>query len=158
MIDQLRPRILIIDDEPAIGELLRRFFEATGEYFVEVQTDPFVAVRRAHEFKPDVLILDVNMPGVNGLEVARSIRGEPWLRHRPIIFYTGVPDTKLACFKAGSDGPTVFVPKGTALLDLRQSVEGLIASRLELFRAFQATSAARPFRPLSTVARISAQK
>lgn len=122
---------------------------------MDSQTDPFIAVQRAHEFRPDVLILDVNMPGVNGLEVAKLIRGERWLRHRPIIFYTGVPDVKLACYKAGGGGPTVFVPKGTPLRDLQHSVEGLIAPRLELFRALQTTADSRPPKPLSTVARIS---
>lgn len=158
MIDQLRPRILIIDDEPTIGELLRRFFEGTGDYLVECQTDPRVAMTQAHTFKPDVLILDVHMPDVNGLEVAREIRSKPWLRHRPIIFYTGMPESKLDCYKAGKDGPTVFVTKGSSLGELQRSVEKLIASRLHLFRAFRATPALRLPKPLSTVARISERK
>lgn len=158
VIDQLRPRILIIDDEPAIGELLRRFFEGTGDYLVDCQTDARVAMTQAHAFKPDVLILDVNMPEVNGLEVAREIRSKPWLRHRPIVFYTGMPETKLECYRAGKDGPTVFVTKGTALQELQKSVEKLIAPRLKLFRAFRAAPVPRPYRPLSTVARISERK
>ena len=155
VLNQLRPRILVIDDEPDIGGLLRRFFETTGDYFVETETDPFAAVRRAQVFRPDVLILDVNMPGVNGLEVAKTIRGEPWLRHRPIIFYTGVLDAKIDCYKAGGDGPTVFVPKGTPLPALHQSVERLIAARLELFRAFQKTPGYRELKPLQTCVRIA---
>jgi CheY-like chemotaxis protein len=158
VIDQLRPRILIIDDEPAIGELLRRFFESTGDYLVDCQTDPRVAMTQAHDFKPDVLILDVNMPEVNGLEVAKALRSKPWLRHRPIIFYTGMPETKLDCYRAGKDGPTIFVTKGTALQELQRSVEKLIASRLHLFRAFRSAPVPRPYRPLSTVARISERK
>jgi CheY-like chemotaxis protein len=48
---------------------------------VEVDTEPYSALARSKMFKPDLLIVDVNMPGMTGIEFARAIRKEPWLRH-----------------------------------------------------------------------------
>ena len=140
VLNHLRPRILIVDDEPSIGAFLRRVIESTGEYLVETQIDPFVAVRRAQIFKPDLLILDVNMPGKSGLDVARAIRGEPWLKYRPIVFYTCIPEAEKECYRAGGEGPTVFLPKGTEVSDILRAIERLVAPRLELYRAFKESS------------------
>ena len=147
VLNQLRPRILVIDDEPDIGHLLRRFFESTGDYFVEDETDPYAAVRRAQVFRPDLLILDVNMPGVNGLEVAKTIRGEPWLRHRPIIFYTGMLDTKIACYKAGGEAWSSCPRRAYRI----SAVEGCSGD----FPRLQGTPGYRELKPLQTTVRIA---
>lgn len=136
MLTPLKPRILVIDDEPAVGELLRRQFEISGEYFVLSVADPNGALNLARSFRPDLTILDVNMPGVDGVELARAIRQEPWLRHRPLVFYTAMSQREKECWRAGGEGPTAFVPKGTSLQDVLAAVEQLVAPRLEVFREF----------------------
>lgn len=137
VLQQLKPRILVVDDEPAIGELLRSYFERTGEYLVATETNPYAALKRAQVFRPDLMILDVNMPGVTGLDVARAIRQEPWLRYRPIIFYTGMSQREKECYRAGGEAPTVFLLKGASLQDVHTVVEQLVAPRLELYREFR---------------------
>ena len=87
---QFKPRILCIDDEPSVGELLRSLLEETGDFLVEVETKAITAIARARMFKPDLVLMDINMPGQDGFALAREIRLEPWLRHRPIIFFSGV--------------------------------------------------------------------
>src|SRR5882757_8843657 len=90
MMSKLKPRILSIDDEPGVGMLLKSIFEETGRFTVAVENDPFRAVWQARAFKPDILLIDINMPGQTGIEIAVQLRAEPWLRFRPIVFFTGL--------------------------------------------------------------------
>lgn len=121
--------------------MLRRYFETTGEYTVESETKPYVALQRAQVFRPDLVILDVRMPELDGMDLARAIRQEPWLRHRPIVFYTGLSHRAKECYRAGGEGPTVFLPKGTSIQDIHVAVEQLVAPRLELYREFRRSAA-----------------
>jgi CheY-like chemotaxis protein len=129
----LKPRILAVDDELTVGKLLRTLLERTGNYIVEVETDPFRAVEKARAFRPDLVVLDVNMPGRSGIEVAAMLRNEPWLRHLPIVFFTGMLETAQAALKAASEGPVAFVVKGEG--GILETVERLVSERLTLYRA-----------------------
>src|SRR5277367_5372693 len=82
----LKPRILCIDDEAPVGELLRILFEKTGDFHVAVETKSVAAVNRARQFRPDLVFMDSRMPGPDGFARARDFRREPGLCHRPIIF------------------------------------------------------------------------
>jgi two-component system alkaline phosphatase synthesis response regulator PhoP len=66
-------RILLIDDEPAIVETVRAYLEAEG-YTVQTASDGPGALQLARSFQPDVLILDIMLPGFDGLEVLRRVR------------------------------------------------------------------------------------
>lgn len=123
---KLKPRILTVDDDPAVGALLTRLFESTGRYIVAVENEPFRAVAAARKFRPDILLIDVNMPGKTGLELAEQLRSEPWLRYRPIIIFSGllVPPGLLAA--AMGDGPTEFLQKGVPLDKIVETVERLL--------------------------------
>lgn len=131
---QLKPRILCIDDEFSVGDLLRSFLERTGDFLVEVETNAFRAVDHARIFKPDVILMDVKMPGRSGIDLVREIRETPWLRHRPIIFLSGVPNVEEPSLKAGLGGPTEFLQKGVPLSVIEQTIRRLAAERLDLFK------------------------
>ena len=103
----LKPRILCnVDDEPPVVELLQKYLESTGDFRVEVETTAIKAVARAQTFRPDLVLLDVNMPGQDGFALARSFRHEPWLRHKPILFFSGMSDLEEPLRKAWRGGPT----------------------------------------------------
>lgn len=138
MYRQLKPRVLVIDDDLLVGDFLRSFLEETGEYVVFAENDPFAAVAQARFFKPDLLIVDINMPGRSGIEVAKLVRQEPWLRHRPILFYSGAEGAQEAALKAGSDGPTAFLIKGGPVKTVLATVERLASERLHLYRTLTA--------------------
>lgn len=106
-----KPRVLCIDDESAGCDFLRAILDESGDFLVETGTDAFAALDLARRFKPDVVMLDINMPGQDGFSVARQFREEPWLRHRPIIFYSGREDQAIP-LSAGSGGPVEFLKKG----------------------------------------------
>jgi len=69
------PRILIVDDEPSIVMAVRDELKFEG-FEVESAVDGSEAIKRAHELRPDVLLLDLMLPGLNGFEVCRQLRSE----------------------------------------------------------------------------------
>ena len=129
MYRKLRPRILSVDDDPGIGALMLRLLEETGRYKVAVETDAFRALQTARQFRPDLVMLDVNMPGQDGLEVARRIRAEPWLRYRPIIIFTGMPAPLAMQNLAAGDGPIEYLQKGVPLEAIVEAVDRCLAAQ-----------------------------
>ena len=81
-------RILIVDDEPGITQLLRLNLEKTGHYTVRTENEADKAISAATEFKPDLLMLDVMMPGMSGGEVAGKLRNTRAFKKLPIVFLT----------------------------------------------------------------------
>ncbi len=76
--------VLVIDDDPVIVKLLEVNFEIEG-YRVISAGDGVTGLARAREDQPDLIILDVMMPGMNGLDVARSLKGSEGTQAIPII-------------------------------------------------------------------------
>ena len=83
-----KKRILIVDDEPGITQLLRLNLEKTGHYTVRAENDADKVLSTAIEFKPDLLMLDVMMPGMSGGEVAGKLRNTRAFKKLPIVFLT----------------------------------------------------------------------
>lgn len=85
-----KPRILIVDDEPNLSGLVRLFLEKTQRFEVRVENRSALALAAARDFRPDMILLDVDMPGKDGGEVAREIEADPTLRGVPILFFTSL--------------------------------------------------------------------
>jgi DNA-binding response OmpR family regulator len=81
-------RILLIDDDATATRVVRMTLERTGRYEVGELNDPSQAVSTARMFRPDLILLDVCMPDVEGSEVAGQISVDPVLADTPIIFLT----------------------------------------------------------------------
>ena len=75
------------------------------------------------------------MPGRDGFDLVRELREEPWLRHRPVIFYSGLPNVEELALKVGLGGPTEFLPKGVPLSVVEEAVRRCAAERLDVFKA-----------------------
>lgn len=90
-------RILIIDDEPDFTALLRANLEEVGNFEVHDINDSSLALRSAKEFMPDLCIIDVVMPGLDGGDVVAQFRADPELRNIPVLMLTALveenPDT-----------------------------------------------------------------
>ena len=82
-----RKRVLIADDEPMIRELVAELVMTAAEDEVEVETasDGYEALLKVGSFQPDLLILDLKMPRMDGFEACRSIRANPAMSHIRII-------------------------------------------------------------------------
>jgi response regulator RpfG family c-di-GMP phosphodiesterase len=84
-------RILLVDDDPALLKLLRTTFEV-ADVEVAVAEDADAARRQVRRQHPNVIVLDVNMPGTNGLDLCRELKDDPKTRSIPIVLLTGSSD------------------------------------------------------------------
>ncbi len=85
-------RILVVDDEPANIELVAEIFEDT--YEVLFAMDGKKALEIATTMAPDLILLDVMLPGMDGFEICSRLKADPLTRDIPVIFVTGLGDTK----------------------------------------------------------------
>ena len=96
-------RILIIDDEPIYLMLLADALSQYG-FCLLTESDGDVALNRAKEMQPDLILLDVLMPLLNGFELCILLKSEPLTRHIPVIFVSALSDSKqkLRAFQSGA--------------------------------------------------------
>ncbi len=117
-------KILLVDDEKDTLEFLSYNLEKEG-YQVKTANNGKLAISKAQEFKPDLIILDVMMPEIDGIETCQELRKNPELNNPIIAFLTarGEDYSQIAGFEAGADDyitkpvkPKVFIKKIGALL------------------------------------------
>lgn len=81
-------KIMVIDDEVGFTRLLKANLEETGSYAVNVENDGARALESVEWFKPDLILLDVVMPDIDGFEVADQIKGMDAFADVPIVYIT----------------------------------------------------------------------
>ena len=97
-------RILVLDDEPDVTELLEYKLEQEG-YRVEVLNDPLEFIAKVRAFVPDLMILDIMMPELNGLQLCRIARSDSSMKDIPIIFLSarGEAEDRIKGLETGAD-------------------------------------------------------
>lgn len=85
-----RKRVLVVDDDPAIVEMLVEILEKDGRFEVQTAASGFDAGLRTQEFHPDLIVLDYMLPDINGNAVVRRIRDDATLQDVKIIIVSGV--------------------------------------------------------------------
>jgi pilus assembly protein CpaE len=120
-------KILIIDDDPDTIEFLTLILQRLGYQVLEAR-DGMDALAEAHSEKPDLIILDVMMPGLDGFEVARSLRRHPETALTPILMFTARTqvEDKLAGYEAGVD---IYLTKPVHPVELQANIKALLAQR-----------------------------
>jgi two-component system, OmpR family, response regulator len=115
-------RVLVVDDEPTLTELLAMALRYEG-WQVRVAGDGMTAMRLAREFAPDVVVLDVMLPDVDGLEVLRKLRGT--MPELPVLFLTArdAVEDRIAGLTAGGDD---YVTKPFSLEEVVARLRGLM--------------------------------
>ncbi len=115
-------RILVVDDEQAIVETIVRNLQRLGSQFrFATAYNGFEAGRQLALFSPDLIVLDLMMPGVDGLDVCRQVKGDPTTRHIKILVVTGYSSEQQlqAAREAGADD---CLPKPFSGAELRSRI------------------------------------
>ena len=119
----MKKRIFVIDDEEDFTYMLKLSLESMGYYHVEFENDPAAAVRAARMFDPDLIVLDIMMPGTDGTEVASQMRQDSVLRETPILFMTALVSDAEAPGGAYDSGGQTFLPKSMGTGKLIEAIE-----------------------------------
>ncbi len=111
-------RILVVDDEAALARMLKLNLEQTGLYEVRTETQGAKAIEAVRAFRPDLVLLDVMMPGMLGSEIAEQLQLDPELRATKFIFLTAVVTAEEVRRSADRIGGHTFVAKPIGADDL----------------------------------------
>ncbi|MGH9178678.1 MAG: response regulator transcription factor [Acidimicrobiales bacterium] len=117
--------VLVVDDDPVIQKLLKVNFEMEG-YTVVIASDGVEGLERARSERPDIIVLDVMMPKLSGLDVAKALKSDPETSTIPVLLLSAkAQEADLrAGDQAGADG---YLTKPFDPLHLLQRVEDLLA-------------------------------
>ena len=123
-------KILIIDDEVAFTDLMRMNLEKAGEFEVRVENHSNLALRAAREFEPDVILLDIVMPGMDGGDLSARFREHPKLKDTPIIIISAlVANNETSDDAVAMSGDQIIVAKPVRMEKLRKSIEFALESK-----------------------------
>ena len=124
---QPRGRVLAVDDSPVMRVLVTASLEALG-YSVEAVDSGYAALEATQLENFDAVILDVEMPGMDGLAVGRALRGDPKTRSSMIAMHTSLEE---AVVRSGFDAYDVFVPKQSEVRMLGERIDRMIREHRE---------------------------
>lgn len=121
--------ILYVEDNPENKLLVRRVLEAQGYRVVDAD-DGLSGIRMAQEIQPDLILMDINLPGMDGYEAATKIKSIPSLRHVPIVALTAnvMQGDRERSLAAGCDG---YLPKPIDIDQLIEQIEAFLAGKRE---------------------------
>jgi len=129
MTEVSKRNVLVIEDDSAIAEVLEYNLEREG-YDVERSSDGRDGLRLARSLTPDLVILDLMLPGIDGIEICRELRADKSTRHIPILMLTAKSEEtdQIIGFSVGADD---YVTKPFSVKVLMQRVRVLMSRRLK---------------------------
>ena len=116
-------RILVVDDEPGVTRSLKINLESAGSFDVTIENRAVNALSTARHIRPDLILLDVMMPELNGGEVAARIEADPLLRDTPIIFLTAIVSNEETEGHEVTKGEHTFIAKPVDIGELKKSIQ-----------------------------------
>ena len=118
-----KKKILIVDDEERFTELVKLNLEGTGKFEVKIQNKGSLALDVARTFNPDLILLDILMPDIDGGEVAFQVREDERTKDIPIVFLTAVAQASEVEDRRGSIGGFPFIAKPVSTENLIHVIE-----------------------------------
>lgn len=124
-----KKKILIVDDEPDIVTNMEMFLESNG-YDILQAFDGKEALEKTRQYQPNLILLDIMMPHINGLQVCRTLKTHKETKHIPIIIVTAKTQTDevVEATKAGADE---YITKPFELKELLSKIEKHLANQLD---------------------------
>jgi len=123
----VKKKILVVDDETSITRLLKLNLEKGGAFIVRAENEGAKTLAAAKEFKPDLILLDVMMPDIDGGDVAAIIQADPVLRSVPIVFLTAAVKKEEIEAKGGMVGGFPYIAKPLDLKGVTEVIERTLA-------------------------------
>ncbi|MGI9321834.1 MAG: response regulator [Thiogranum sp.] len=124
----MKKRILVVDDEVAMTRMVKLNLEQTGNYEVRTENKGRLAIDAAREFRPDLMLLDIMMPGVTGDEIAAQIKQDPSLSNIKFVFVTAIVTRDETDDSAADIGGNLFLAKPVKAQELIETIERVLAS------------------------------
>jgi len=118
-----KKKILIIDDEEALTHLVKMNLEATGNYEVMAENRGANGLADIKSFKPDLVLLDIIMPEIDGSDVASQIMADPETSGTPIVFLTAIIRKEEAAASKGVISGYPFIAKSVSIKELIECIE-----------------------------------
>jgi DNA-binding response OmpR family regulator len=117
-------RVLLVDDDPVTAQMIKGVLEKTNQYKIDIARDGFVAGQKFLEFQPQLIILDIGLPKVSGLEVCGRIKGDVKTKQTKILMMSSFYDEREQ--KAWDAGADDILKKPVDPQDLLAKVERLL--------------------------------
>lgn len=125
----VKRRVLMVDDDELMLSAVKRYLEGTGRFLVRTEQNSTKARAVAHEFKPELILLDVNMPTYDGGDVANFLGQDPATRDIPILFLTSMVTPEQVEQHDGTIAGHPFVAKPAGVKEILRRVEALLDAR-----------------------------
>ena len=125
-----KAKILVIDDEEDICYFTKSVLERTGKFEVTASTDSAKAIELAKNILPDLIILDINMPGIDGGEIAQTLQEYKITSGIPVIFLTALLKKEEIEDQAGKIGAHIYIAKPASSKELIEKIESALKNRL----------------------------
>jgi CheY-like chemotaxis protein len=122
----LTRRIMVVDDEQPVTEMIRMSLEELGDYDVREVNDARDAVAVAREFRPDLILMDVMMPDLDGGDVAAELGKDPDLVRVPVVYMTALVGPEEAPVGGLVSGHHRFLPKPASIAELLDTLDEVL--------------------------------
>ena len=119
-------KVMIVDDDRPLSQLISRILTKSGRYVTCVEKNPRAATKIAAQFRPDVFLLDVDMPGCDGGALLAELRSDPLLASTPTAFLTSLISAKETQFRLAQRGGDFYLAKTLDLPTLERGIHQLL--------------------------------
>ena len=131
IMDVSKSTVFIVDDSPVTTKIISRMLKKNSDYYSVKIWDGPECIKKAKEVKPDLILLDIQMPGMNGIEVCKVLRKDEQTHDIPVIFVTANTDNE-TLKEAFESGGTDYVRKPVNKIELLARIKSvLIQKKLE---------------------------
>lgn len=124
--DLRKKKVLIVDDDKLVVDLIRRSLQTEFDFEYETAHDGFTAGKKFAEFRPDLVTLDINMPGLDGYQVCQQIRKDEDNKNAKILVVSGIVGQEEEAAKVRQMGADDSLPKPFEDKDLKKKVRRLL--------------------------------
>lgn len=114
---------MLIDDEVAFTQMLKLNLERTGRYEVKIENKGALGLSAAKAFKPDLILLDIIMPDMDGSDIASELRKDDSVKNIPVVFLTALVKKEELNEKGTSISGHLFLAKAVSLNEIIGCVE-----------------------------------